>query len=73
MQMCSQEWRKIETAPKDGTRMLLWPRILLDGRAPRIAIGHWHQPANDAASGFWIGPDAPRSPTHWMALPDPPD
>lgn len=60
------DWQPIETAPKDGTEMVLW-----DGGP---TFGVWRP----AISGFYdcVGGDPndpePFSPTHWMPLPSPP-
>jgi hypothetical protein len=60
------DWQPIETAPKDGTRVLLyWP--------------HW---CEEAITGKWskrnqwestvVCADCGPDPTHWMPLPAPP-
>ena len=58
-------WRPIETAPRDGTRVLVgWA----DG-AP-LEIAHWQE-----GSGAFSLSDAwefSPQPTHWMPLPEPP-
>ena len=67
-------WQPIETAPKDGTRVLIYQP---DGmwhsrsciRGERIELAYWHQPGNKERPGFWIPTSRP---THWMPLPDPP-
>lgn len=71
------EWQPIETAPKDGTPILL-------ARKEYIDIGLWdhtHICRQGAAPGSWMsgfdgsGPDGPEDdywPTHWMPLPQPP-
>ncbi len=62
------EWQSTETAPKDGTEILL--KIPLQGRDYVSAywfdrsIGFWRNRTN-----HWISPDTP---THWMPLPKPP-
>jgi hypothetical protein len=75
-------WQPIETAPKDGTRLLFW-----DGRLKMAISGCWHdEPTRDDPGGYdpgWAwwsadedlimwdsGPDD--APTHWMSLPAPP-
>lgn len=63
------EWQPIETAPKDGSRILLL-------RRQQIVCGYWRRNwgepywAHDAHvvdDARWFPP------THWMPLPDPPD
>lgn len=64
-----EQWRPIETAPKDGTWVLLWfdaDEYAVSGawmRPGRDYIAHW------CAFGRWTPGDAP---THWMPLPAPP-
>ena len=63
------EWKPIETAPKDGTKVLLWA----DGQ---VEIGDWlpdAHPWNDTS--WWIegGQITARNPTHWMPLPEAPN
>lgn len=58
-------WRPIETAPKDGARVLLW-----DGEA---FTGSYAAVAHDAEFDKWCDDEQqPREPTDWMPLPDPP-
>lgn len=56
------EWRPIETAPKDETRVLL-------ARAgiPSMHTAFWR-------GGVWMcgGHQYFNNPTHWMPLPEPP-
>lgn len=68
------EWQPIETAPKDGTRVLL-------GRAEWVEIGRWlanSRAYRGAPLGTWMddadngGPEGHDWPTHWMPLPPPP-
>jgi hypothetical protein len=66
------EWQPIETAPRDGTPVLLYvPKH--EGWEPFIVQGWYESGAFDrgwyeAASENWCKP----SPTHWMPLPPPP-
>jgi hypothetical protein len=52
-------WRPIETAPKDGTKVL----VMSDG----IEIVSW----NECLETWWDG-EWSHGPTHWMPLPEPP-
>lgn len=58
-------WQPIETAPKDGTRVLLY-------RPGEQIIGYWWRGADDeywnAARGLEF-----YGPTHWRSLPEPPE
>lgn len=59
-------WRPIETAPCDGTEILLY-----EGFQPHIGAGYWNTAdaewrSSCGNSALW------KSPTHWMPLPDPP-
>ena len=62
--MC--KWEKIETAPKDGTRVLVWNKL-------------WEAPATAQFytdfvcwKYFYAAPKLLYQPTHWMPLPKPP-
>jgi hypothetical protein len=70
-------WQPIETAPKDGTRVLLFsvPNEVPSLR-PHIADGFWKATSSLMAPGFWmlgqsVGPSF--CPTHWQPLPPAPD
>jgi hypothetical protein len=72
------EWQPIETAPKDGTRILLgggaWGDDWRDS-APAVMVGWWEVPRRydafwntcAAEAGYSMFPY--ESPTHWMPLP----
>lgn len=66
-------WQTIETAPKDGTRILLYPRVNQRTGECTITVARWWQPAR-AGKGFWIhdGTCTLKHPTHWQPLPAPP-
>lgn len=72
------EWRSIETAPKDGSRVLLWtetdeadPYVRVTGAYVRtIQIGKWDEETYGGSPGWTkelIG-----DPLFWMPLPNPP-
>lgn len=76
------DWQPIETAPRDGTTVLLWwRREELD--VAYWACGVWRE-FGDGSRG-WMGESfhasAPETwtrllgerPTHWMPLPTPPE
>lgn len=66
------EWQPIETAPKDGTQILLfWPYITQEGG---VTTGHWYR-AGEGVPDRWYSPIVngyATPPTHWMPLPSPP-
>jgi hypothetical protein len=70
------EWQPIETAPKDGTRVLaFWPNIFGHGNATQTES--WFGPrAADWGEACWQSAfewdDGHNTPTHWMPLPAPP-
>jgi len=56
----------METAPKDGTCVLLWNR-------DEVAVGHWT--GGDIHGRWWDENEEYtfNHVTHWMPLPEPPD
>lgn len=61
------EWKKIESAPRDGRNVMLW--------ADGAVIAKWSR--QQAPAFPWLtdgGSEAIRHdiPTHWMPLPNPP-
>lgn len=76
------EWQQIETAPRDGSQVLLYG--LWAGEVsgpiidPRVDIGFWNGGESDYAGTDWwqiVTGDAYAcwlKPTHWMPLPEPP-
>ena len=72
------EWLPIETAPKDGTSILVWPPTWT-GKAASIA--KWDEDRySKNPRPYWLRDDAfnrvtisrEKPPTHWMPLPPPP-
>lgn len=62
----AQAWRPVETAPKDGSS------VILRSRGGHIADGYWLQAAFNGC-GAWIWPYVHSEPAHWMPLPAAPD
>lgn len=70
------EWQPIETAPRDGTQVLLFgkqdPHEMVNFTGPLIFSGY-HDVVDDAwcsTGTTWQGPFY--TATHWMPLPPPP-
>lgn len=58
-------WMPIETAPRDGTRILMFRY----GWAESMAVGYW----DSTWSAFCpVGGSFFQGATHWMPLPEPP-
>lgn len=73
----NQGWRDIESAPKDGTEVLVYcPTMLDSGVCWAYYYKYKFQENNEIESieGFYMGKDFGwcDNPTHWMPLPQPP-
>jgi hypothetical protein len=68
-------WQPIETAPKDGTDVLLL-RMSGDGviAAPVVDIGHWATWYSGDSEYTWVMNcgDGSSSADYWMPIPPPP-
>lgn len=73
------EWRTIDSAPKDGTWILVYEAQ--DGHDdPSVHVVQWGQPEWGGGDLTWVtmalgpNPDTynPHPVTHWMSLPSPP-
>jgi hypothetical protein len=62
-------WQPIDTAPKDGTAILIHPA------AGEMRVVHWRIDRGYWSTDSWDdgGYDADMHPTHWMPLPPPPE
>lgn len=61
------DWQPIETAPRDGTQILIVSRY----RQLGIMIGRWAERNGRWAFAEVVGRNV--DPTHWMPLPPPPE
>ena len=74
------EWQPIESAPKDGTEIILsWWTLEQISRKRMVTAGRFDKDNGDGephfeawTSCFWDGWDTIPTPTHWQPLPAPP-
>ena len=57
-------WRDIESAPKDGTRIILFG-TMQGSSVPGEEFGHWFSSSNRENGGWWVVFAMPFKPTHW--------
>lgn len=70
-------WQPIETAPKDGTCILVFPAIF---SGQTVAIASWDRDEHSRKPRpFWrhdsfagVSMSRANQPTHWMSMPEPP-
>lgn len=67
------EWQPIDTAPKDGTRVLIWHRLWECGWQQ----GYYSSAREERFCTWRIGDDREWSavgipPSHWLGIPAPP-
>ena len=71
------EWQPIETAPKDGTKILAYNYYRKYAEwTGKDEYDYWIEIAYWDKDGWWINAFAPPGDkyfTHWMPLPTPPD
>lgn len=76
-------WQPIDTAPKDGTRILIC--VTHEEKEPNIGVGQWYEPSKHWPGDWWWDGCSPNvewsepisemnfgTPTHWMQLPEAP-
>jgi hypothetical protein len=63
------EWLPIETAPKDGTWILVYQKY--NDSFSEIMIANYYE-GNGCWSVMWDSRDTEINPTYWMPLPTPP-
>ena len=73
--MPNMEWQPIETAPKDGSFVILG--YYGRGSCGGVEVGWWEIPPDGREAGWYNGGfrslDTRAHPTHWMLLPLPPE
>ena len=67
-------WQPIETAPKDGTEILLHFRYSALREEPEsfVSSGWWFSSPKQIDDGWLTDHGFIGEPTHWVALPKPP-
>lgn len=65
------EWQPIDTAPKDGTEILIWYKDWL-GEKGLIVSAHWHAPEGREFDHTWEHSLGFGDADMWMPLPGPP-
>jgi hypothetical protein len=72
--LLAQGWEPIETAPKDGTHVLVYARLGHNGKVRRSRHGCFVNVAHFEPSWGWLTSpsDYQIKPTHWRPLPAPP-
>lgn len=66
--MSENEWRNIDTAPRDGTQVWLWS----ERQYSRPVWGWYSGALNSWMAHVGDRTDIIKNPTHWMPLPEPP-
>jgi hypothetical protein len=69
--MDERQWQPIETAPKDGTRVLVFEATYGMAVAAWDSYWQWVERGADYATEVWG--NGTIEPTHWMPLPQPPE
>lgn len=79
--MAEISWKPIETAPKDGTWILIYGGCIGDELDNRIVTAYWDDDESSVYDPCWrsfsedagvYGAFHDTEPTHWMPLPHPP-
>lgn len=63
------KWQQIDTAPKDGTLILLWCEKATEPSLARFDNGYWRNNHYGEREMYWHF----SNPTHWMPLPPAPE
>ena len=63
-------WNPMSSAPKDGRDILVYRPRESDEYPAHVGIDNWY--IYGTGPGCWAHSRRDQQPTHWMALPDPP-
>ena len=63
----ASQWQPIETAPKDGTKVLVWRPYEDKDHEAHCGVDRWSD-----VSGSWWNSRRYQQPTQWQPLPSPP-
>ncbi len=68
------DWQPIETAPKDGSDLLIsdGKTVSQGGWISQIDQGADYEGQSCAPSAGWWSVNCDTNPTHWMPMPEPP-
>lgn len=66
------EWQPIETAPKDGSELLLAYILMHDDLPHQLVVGRWDDEFVEFREPLRYEQPLETQPTHWMPLPEPP-
>lgn len=68
------QWQPIESAPRDGTRVLVCTGPVGAFKVRRYYVTHWLSRQHDRFGNGWsFDGDGFINPTHWRPLPPPPE
>jgi len=66
----TQGWQPIETAPKDGTLIIVYRPSGKSKNIPKVGTDYFGE-IYDGATKVWMKSSSGTEPTHWMPLPLP--
>ena len=61
-------WQPISTAPKDGTRIIVYRPNARGKYISKVGLDYWSEELGDC----WAKSNFETQPTHWQPLPNPP-
>ena len=62
------EWQHINSAPKDGTRIIVYRPKFDKNYIPQVGMDYWHKQLN-----CWAKSRSDCQPTDWQPMPLPPE